>query len=98
LSSLTSPSTFALAELDHNFSDSMRQIAESYLNENKIDSEFVVVRVSRCIALTLVMVFQYPGTTHGFAARGNLSIDIVKEGFEGAFAQTASWIRKNLLD
>jgi len=36
------------------------------------------------------------GTAHGFAARPNLSIPEVKEGYEGAFEQTVEWLDKKL--
>jgi carboxymethylenebutenolidase len=39
----------------------------------------------------------YPGTCHGFAARGDLSIESVRKGAEGAHAQAVAWFRKYLL-
>ena len=36
------------------------------------------------------------GTAHGFAARPNLEVPDVKEGYEKAFQQTVDWFRKTL--
>jgi acetyl esterase/lipase len=38
----------------------------------------------------------YPGTCHGFASRGDLRIDSVREGCEGALAQTIRWFTTHL--
>ncbi|KIJ55481.1 hypothetical protein M422DRAFT_24055 [Sphaerobolus stellatus SS14] len=38
----------------------------------------------------------FPGTTHGFAVRGDLSDPKVKAGKEGAFKETVEWFIKNL--
>ncbi|KAI5892199.1 uncharacterized protein SCHCODRAFT_015880 [Schizophyllum commune H4-8] len=38
----------------------------------------------------------YPGTAHGFAARPNLALPAVKEGFERAFEQAVNWFKKTL--
>ncbi|KAL1733758.1 Alpha/Beta hydrolase protein [Schizophyllum commune] len=38
----------------------------------------------------------YPGTAHGFAARPNLALPAVKEGFERAFEQAVNWFQKTL--
>jgi carboxymethylenebutenolidase len=38
----------------------------------------------------------YPGTCHGFAARGDLNIESVRKGAEGAHTQAANWFRKYL--
>jgi dienelactone hydrolase len=38
----------------------------------------------------------YPGTCHGFASRGDLRIDSVREGCEGALAQTIRWFTAHL--
>ena len=36
------------------------------------------------------------GTAHGFAARPNLEVPEVKEGYEKAFQQTVDWFKKTL--
>jgi carboxymethylenebutenolidase len=41
-------------------------------------------------------VVSYPGTCHGFAARGDLRIDSVREGCEGALVQVVNWFRTHL--
>jgi len=38
----------------------------------------------------------YPGTTHGFAVRGDMSDPKVKAGKEGAFTETVAWFQKYL--
>ncbi|KAL1664643.1 hypothetical protein GGF50DRAFT_127038 [Schizophyllum commune] len=38
----------------------------------------------------------YPGTAHGFAARPNLALPAIKEGFERAFEQAVNWFKKTL--
>jgi hypothetical protein len=38
----------------------------------------------------------YPGCTHGFATRGDLSKPEVKAGKEGAFKATVEFLIKNL--
>ena len=38
----------------------------------------------------------YPGCTHGFAVRGDLSDPKVKAGKEGAFKETVEWFIKYL--
>jgi hypothetical protein len=37
----------------------------------------------------------HPGCTHGFASRGDLSIEAVKLGKERAFTETVAWFRKS---
>jgi len=38
----------------------------------------------------------YEGTTHGFASRPNVSIELVKAGYEGSMKQTTGWFAKHL--
>lgn len=38
----------------------------------------------------------FAGTCHGFAARPNLAIPEVVEGYKGALAQTVAWFQKTL--
>jgi carboxymethylenebutenolidase len=81
IASLKGPTSFALGEVDHAFSEDMITFSKKKLDELKVANEFVV----------------YEGTTHGFAARGNLDIEVIRKGYEGALAQTAAWFTKYLL-
>lgn len=38
----------------------------------------------------------YPGCTHGFAVRGDMSKPEVRAGKEGAFKETVQWFMKHL--
>jgi dienelactone hydrolase len=80
IDSLRSPAAFALAELDDAFPEKTRTLSEKKLSEKKLDHEFVV----------------YDGTTHGFAMRGNLDVEVIRKGQQGAIDQTAQWFIKYL--
>lgn len=82
ISSLVTPTAFALAELDEAFSDAMRIFAGADLEKRKIAHEITT----------------YEGTAHGFAARGNLKIELVRKGWEGALVQASEWFKRYLLD
>ncbi|GJJ08491.1 hypothetical protein Clacol_002709 [Clathrus columnatus] len=78
------PTSWICAEEDNTFPPSLRQEAESIFRRkheiDKLEYEFK----------------DYKGTVHGFAARPNLSIPVVKDAFEAAFEQTVSWFNKTL--
>jgi carboxymethylenebutenolidase len=82
IDALKTPTTFALAELDDAFPDSLHKFSEKKLAEKKVVSEFVV----------------YEDTTHGFASRGDLELEATRKGQEGATQQIAQWFSKHLLD
>jgi len=79
------PTAWACAEEDMSFGPKIRNDAEAAFAARKdkpdfVDYEFV----------------DYKGTCHGFAARPNLGIPIIKEGFEKSFNQTVQWFQKTL--
>jgi dienelactone hydrolase len=43
-------------------------------------------------------VVTYPGTVHGFASRGDLSVESVRKGSEGAMVQAVNWFKKYLAE
>ncbi|TFY74120.1 hypothetical protein EWM64_g9892 [Hericium alpestre] len=82
---ITVPASWACAEDDLGFGPKLRSGAEEIFKarqgkDNYVDYEFV----------------DYKGTAHGFAARPNLTITEVQEGYNGALQQTADWFKKTL--
>lgn len=80
IASLGSPTSFALAEVDEGFNDKMQEYTRANLADRKIDNELHV----------------YEGTAHGFAARGNMEIEVIRKGCEAALVQAAEWFDKYL--
>ncbi|TFK34078.1 dienelactone hydrolase endo-1,3,1,4-beta-D-glucanase [Crucibulum laeve] len=85
VNSIKVPSSWACAEDDESFSTNSRKEAEAILstmkkNGNASEYEFI----------------DYKGTAHGFAARPNLAIPEVKQGYEKSFEQTVAWFQKFL--
>ncbi|KIY64968.1 dienelactone hydrolase endo-1-3,1,4-beta-D-glucanase [Cylindrobasidium torrendii FP15055 ss-10] len=81
------PCSWGCAEDDMGFNDKIRMEAEAEFagrrgKTNEVPYEFKV----------------YPGTTHGFAARPNLSIPEVKDAFEGVQQQIVDWLKKTLIE
>ena len=73
--------------------------AERKGKDNFVEYEFVDYKGS-CRALPSGTVSQpnlHPtGTVHGFAARPNLSLPVIKEAFEKVTSQTVQWFKKTL--
>ena len=82
IAGLVSPTSFALAEVDEGFNENMQAYARANLAERKVESELRV----------------YEGTAHGFAARGNMEIEIIRKGCEAALTQAVEWFEKYLLE
>jgi dienelactone hydrolase len=77
------PISFICAEEDLFFSVKYKNMAEEILRgKTDFPSEFIT----------------YKGTTHGFAARPNMGIPEVKEGFHSAFDQAVNWFKLHLLN
>jgi dienelactone hydrolase len=81
LNGLKTPTRFLLAEVDDQFTDDLLAYAKSATQKSGIPAEFTV----------------YPGTCHGFAARGNLGIESVKNGFDGHVIESVAWFKKYLM-
>ncbi|EGN98065.1 hypothetical protein SERLA73DRAFT_36975, partial [Serpula lacrymans var. lacrymans S7.3] len=85
INAINIPAAWALAEEDMGISLEMCNQFEALFaaregKDNYVEYEFV----------------DYKGTAHGFAARPNLSIPNVKEGFEKAIEQTIAWFDKTI--
>lgn len=78
------PTSWICAEEDRTFPPSLRKEAETIFKRkheiDKLEYEFK----------------DYKGTVHGFAARPNLEIPVVKQAFEASFEQTIAWFNKTL--
>ncbi|TFK22945.1 dienelactone hydrolase endo-1,3,1,4-beta-D-glucanase [Coprinopsis marcescibilis] len=79
------PTSWACAEVDLFFPDSLRLQFEAEFESRRgtdrfVDYEFKV----------------YPATAHGFAARPNTEYADIMEAHEAAFQQTVAWFRKAL--
>lgn len=78
------PSSWACAQDDFTFGPQIRDKTEAYFASLKppqnLDYEFKV----------------HKGTAHGFAARPNLSLPEVKEGYEKAFEQAVEWFKRTV--
>jgi dienelactone hydrolase len=72
LDNLKTPTRFLLAELDNSFKPDMVEYAKETLAKKGVPAEFTT----------------YPGTCHGYAARGNLAIESVRKGFEGRLIES----------
>ncbi|KAF5369528.1 hypothetical protein D9758_002663 [Tetrapyrgos nigripes] len=83
--SMCVPCSWACAEEDFTFSPEVRANAEKCLKAREEKDNFVDYEFK-----------EYKGTVHGFAARPNLEIPEVKEGFEQAFEQTVNWFDKTM--
>jgi carboxymethylenebutenolidase len=90
---------------DMAFSNQLQRDAEMAFSERKYQPNFVeyefheykgLPHCNRIPRLDIVLKQCLTGTTHGFAARPNLSIPDVKAGFEGAFKSTVNWFNKHL--
>ncbi|KAJ7600999.1 dienelactone hydrolase endo-1,3,1,4-beta-D-glucanase [Mycena floridula] len=79
------PAAWACAEEDMGFSKEKRLQCEAEFESRKGKENFVEYEFT-----------DYKGTTHGFAARPNLSYPEVKIAFEGAFEQSVNWFKKTL--
>lgn len=84
------------------FSKELRLRAEAEFEgrkgkDNFVEYEFKDYKGIYHLASFVPTSFFLAGTTHGFAARPNLSYPEVKAGFEGAFEQTVNWFKKTLL-
>jgi dienelactone hydrolase len=80
LTNLKTPISFALAEADDQFSPPMAEYTQVTLKEKNLPFELEV----------------YEGTCHGFASRGDLTIEKVKKGCEGSIVQAVNWYKKYL--
>ncbi|KIK69561.1 hypothetical protein GYMLUDRAFT_33934 [Collybiopsis luxurians FD-317 M1] len=79
------PSSWACAEEDFTFKPKLRQKSEAIFAARKSKDNFIDYEFK-----------DYKGTTHGFAARPNLSYPEVKAGYEGALEQTVQWFTRTL--
>jgi len=80
------PSAWQCAEDDVWFSESMRNQAEAVFSGRKGTDAFIDYDFKG-----------YKGTTHGFAARPNISIPELKVQYEEAFKNTVEWFKKTLV-
>jgi hypothetical protein len=88
------PSLMKKADLDKLSAPASFALAES---DGAFDGSFIAhakTALNGSVANELVV---YPVTCHGFAARGDLNIESVRQGVEGAHAQAVDWFRKYLL-
>ncbi|KAF5369494.1 hypothetical protein D9758_002662 [Tetrapyrgos nigripes] len=85
LDAISIPCSWACAEEDFTFSPETRANTEKCLKARQGKVNFVDYEFK-----------DYKGTVHGFAARPNLEIPEVKEGFEQAFEQTVNWFDKTM--
>jgi carboxymethylenebutenolidase len=88
------PSLMKKADLDKLSAPASFALAES---DGAFDSSLIAhakTALNGRIANELVV---YPGTCHGFACRGDLNIESVRQGVEGAHAQAVDWFRMYLL-
>ena len=86
---------------DHLFSDTARLAAERSFEsrkgkDNYVDFEFKVHKGANFAHKRRRA--DLAGTVHGFAARPNISIPIVKEGYEGALNEATNWFKKTLFN
>jgi len=79
------PCSWACAEDDMWFSDSLRARSEAELESRKGKDNFVEYEFR-----------VYKGTAHGFASRPDLGTPEVKTAFAGALVQTVDWFKKML--
>ena len=84
------------------FGPDLRNKAEAVFAERKgkdnfIEYEFVDYKGSSRRPLRLEVILSLlTGTVHGFAARPNLSIPVIKESFEKVTTQIVQWFKKTL--
>jgi len=76
------PTCWIFAEEDDTWDEKKQLDVEAILRE-KADTQQYEVKL-------------YKGTTHGFAARPNLSIPAVKQAYEDALEEAASWFKRIL--
>jgi hypothetical protein len=93
---------------DFAFSDSLKKVAEEILRSKvNVPSEFITYKgtthgkslVHECANMPN-FIYHPSGldSSKGFAARPNMSIPEVKEGFHSAFNQTVNWFKLHLLN
>jgi len=77
------PTAFACAEEDMSFGPALRNQAEAAFAERKGKDNFIEYEF-----------VDYTGTVHGYAARPNLALPVIKEAFEKTTTQTVQWFKK----
>ena len=88
---------------DFTFGKSLRTKVEAIFAEREGTAQFVDYEFKDykgqsfcCVGSQKVFTHAISGTTHGFAARPNLSLPDIMEAHEKAFEQTVEWLQKTL--
>jgi len=79
------PTAWACAEDDMIFGVKKRTETEAVFTARKGKDDYVEYEF-----------VDYKGTVHGYGARPNLGIPVVKEAFENTVSQTENWFKKTL--
>ncbi|KAI5119205.1 hypothetical protein M0805_004460 [Coniferiporia weirii] len=82
---MKTPTSWLCAEEDPSFGPELRAEAEAIFAARKDKPDFLAYEFH-----------EYKGTVHGFAARPELSVPEIKEGFEKAFEATIKWFKQTL--
>mmetsp|Transcript_12414 Transcript_12414/g.20160 ORF Transcript_12414/g.20160 Transcript_12414/m.20160 type:complete len:142 (-) Transcript_12414:685-1110(-) len=77
---ISKPGLYLCAEVDGLFNDELREKTKAYLSSHGKSAEFVF----------------YPGTSHGFAVRGNSQDETVRKAREDACHKAADFFKKHL--
>eukprot|EP01124_Arcella_intermedia_P021915 TRINITY_DN3152_c0_g1_i1.p1 TRINITY_DN3152_c0_g1~~TRINITY_DN3152_c0_g1_i1.p1 ORF type:complete len:266 (-),score=43.63 TRINITY_DN3152_c0_g1_i1:24-821(-) len=80
IEAIQKPSLWCCAEVDQQFGAAMRQKSEAILQQHNQVHRFV----------------DYPGTTHGFAVRGDSTEEVVARSAKGALEEAVQWFSQYL--